>query len=114
MHVERQVIQPTGVLATGAGTLPPTKGLESRPGTGCGALRPVGVDHARLDIIKEPAHFLFRAIEAGCQPIFDAVGQSIASLRSLTGWIIVIGTNISCCQSLCVIGTSTATVGSQK
>ena len=63
-----------GVLAAGAGTFPPTKGLEARPGAGSGALRAVGITDADLNILEEPFDFFFRAIEARRQAVIHRVG----------------------------------------
>src|SRR5438093_8085706 len=61
--VERNIVQSAGVLAGGAGAFPAAERLEARPGAGGGALRPVGVGDAGLDLVEEDVGFLLGAVE---------------------------------------------------
>ena len=58
MHILRQVVSATTVFTRGAGTLPSTKGLETRPGAcGC-SLRAVDVVDTRFNVLEVPVDFV--------------------------------------------------------
>jgi len=54
VHVERQVVVPAGILSRGPRAFPAAKWLESRPCTGGGAVRSIGICDTRLNILEEP------------------------------------------------------------
>jgi hypothetical protein len=72
-QVQRQIIQPAGVLPGGTRAFPTAKRLEARPGAGRSTLRAVGIGDTRFNMIVEPVDFFLRAIEASGQAIVDIV-----------------------------------------
>src|ERR1700728_4938747 len=71
-----EIVEGAVGLAGAAGALPAAKGLVPGPGAGGGALRPVRVGHARLDVLLEPGDLIARAVEAGRQPERRGVGKT--------------------------------------
>jgi hypothetical protein len=75
MHVQRQIIPASGVLATGARGFPSAKRLEARPGTRRGTLWSIGICHTGLDLIEEPARFFFTPVKSCSETVIDFIGM---------------------------------------
>ncbi len=50
MHIQREIIQPAGILAAGTGTLPAAKGLKTRPSASGGTVLAVGIGATRSEL----------------------------------------------------------------
>src|SRR5579862_1559478 len=66
-HVLRKIIERGDGLPGIARALPAAERLVAGPGAGRGALRPVGIGDAGLDIVEEPPAFVGVAVEPGGQ-----------------------------------------------